>query len=357
MATDTAPSPRDRLTAGKLAGAAVRAVKFMASRDYAGALIAVVLIYVGVGLLHPAFFGLDRIANVLNQAAFVGILAIGVAILLGMRHVDLSVGAMFGLASMSTALLWPHVGVPLAIGLSVAAAALCGLVNGFLIRALVLPSIVVTLATMQVFRGLTIAISNGRQVRGPELDTWFLKLVVTRPLGIPFTAWVLVAVVVVMTIVVNRTVLGYRILSIGSNPEAARFSGVPTKSTELITFVMMGVLAGIAGTLALGFFAAADPNSGLGMELKAIAAAVIGGTSLRGGRVSVAGAAVGAIVLALIGSALAQFQIPLIWNAFATGLAILTAISIDTALRRSVSRATSKHSTTAATQRNQEEET
>lgn len=331
----------------RTAGPIRRALRFAASRDYAGALVAVVVIYVGVGVMHPAFFGLNRIANVLNQAAFVGILAIGVAILLGMRHVDLSVGAMFGLASMTTALMWPHVGIPLSILAGVAVAALSGFVNGVLIRLLVLPSIVVTLATMQVFRGLTIAISDGRQVRGPELDTWFLELVVARPLGIPFTAWVLVAVVVIMTLVMNRTVLGYRILSIGSNPDAAKFSGVPTSSTEFIAFVIMGVLAGIAGTMALGFFGAADPNSGLGMELRAIAAAVIGGTSLRGGRVSVAGAAVGAIVLALISSALAQFRIPLIWNAFATGLAILTAISIDTVLRRSVSRASSNQSTTA----------
>ncbi len=318
------------------------ALRFMASRDYAGALVAVVIIYVGVGLIHPEFFGINRIANILNQAAFVGILAVGVAILLSMRHVDLSVGGMFGLASMTTALMWPHVGVLFAIGLGVIVAAAAGLLNGVLIRILVLPSIVVTLATMQVYRGLTIAISNGRQVRGPELDTWFLELVVRRFLGIPFTAWVLVAVVVVMTIVMNKTVLGYRILSIGSNPDAARFSGIPVGSTELIVFVIMGVLAGIAGTMALGFFGAADPNSGAGLELRAIAAAVIGGTSLRGGRVSVAGAAVGAIVLALISSALAQFQIPLIWNAFATGLAILAAISIDTLLRRGVSRATSR---------------
>lgn len=317
----------------------IGAMRFIASRDYLGAIVAVVVIYLVVGVIHPEFFGANRIANMLNQAAFVGILGIGVAILLAMRHVDLSVGAMYGLAAMSTALLWPHWGVPLAIVGGVIAAGLCGLVNGVLIRFLSLPSIVVTLATMQVFRGLTIAISNGRQVRGPELNTWFLELVVARPLGLPFTAWALLAVVVVMTIVMGRTVFGYRILSIGSNPEAALFSGIPGSSTELMMFTVMGVLAGVAGTMALGFFGAADPNGGVGLELRAIAAAVIGGTSLRGGRVTVTGAAVGAIVLALIGSGLAQFQIPLIWNAFATGLAILLAISIDSLLRRGVSRA------------------
>lgn len=333
MSSDETPDTAPEASGNPL----TRALRFLGSRDYAGALVAVIIVYVGVGLIHPAFFGLNRIANILNQAAFVGILAVGVAMLLGMRHVDLSVGGMFGLASMTTALLWSTVGVPLAIAAGVVVAAIGGLVNGALIRVLVLPSIVVTLATMQVFRGLTIAISDGRQVRGPDLDTWFLELVVSRPLGLPFTAWVLVAVVVVMTIVMKRTVLGYRILSIGSNPDAARFSGVPIASTEFAAFAIMGVLAGIAGAMALGFYGAADPNSGVGMELRAIAAAVIGGTSLRGGRVSIAGAAVGAIVLALISSALAQFQIPLIWNAFATGLAILTAISIDTLLRRGVS--------------------
>lgn len=315
------------------------AFRFLITRDYIGALVAALVIFVGVGVIHPEFLSLSRLANVLNQAAFVGILAVGAAILLGMRHVDLSIGSMYGLASMTTALLWPHVGVLLAIGAGVIAGALAGLLNGLLIRFLVLPSIVVTLATLQVFRGLTIAISDGRQQRGPELTNWFLELVVTRPLRIPFTAWVLVAVVILMTIVMNRTVIGYRILSIGSNPDAAEFTGIPTASTGLTVFVLMGMLAGVAGAMALGFFGAADPNGGVTFELRAIAAAVIGGTSLRGGRVSVAGAAVGAVVLALIASALAQFKIPLIWNAFATGLAILLAISIDSLLRRGVSRA------------------
>jgi len=175
--TGTATEPSTNLFA--------RALRFLGSRDYAGALVAVIVVYVGVGLIHPDFFNLNRIANVLNQAAFVGILAVGVAMLLGMRHVDLSVGGMFGLASMVTALLWPSIGVPLAILVGIAVAALGGLVNGALIRILVLPSIVVTLATMQVFRGLTIAVSDGRQVRGPDLDTWFLELVVSRPLACP----------------------------------------------------------------------------------------------------------------------------------------------------------------------------
>lgn len=313
-------------------------VRFVLTREYAGAFLAAILIFVGVGIVHPEFFSLGRLANVLNQASFVGILAVGAAILLAMRHVDLSIGSMYGLAAMVTALVWPHLGVVVAIAAGIAAAAAAGLLNGLLIRFLALPSIVVTLATLAVFRGLTIAISDGRQQQGPPLDNRFLELVVTRPLGIPFTAWMLLAVVVVMTLVMNRTVFGYRVLSIGSNPEAAEFSGIPTSSTELIAFVGMGVLAGIAGAMALGFFAAADPNGGAGMELKAIAAAVIGGTSLRGGRVSIPGAAGGAIVLALIASALAQFQVPLIWNAFATGLAILLAISIDSLLRRGVSR-------------------
>lgn len=315
---------------------------YVATRDFAGALVAAILIFVGVGVIHPEFLSLNRLANVLNQAAFVGILAVGAAILLGMRHVDLSVGSMYGLASMTTALIWPVVGVPLAILAGMVAGALAGLFNGLLIRYLALPSIVVTLATLQVFRGLTIAISDGRQIRGPELDNWFLRLVVTRPLGVPFTAWVLGTVVLVMTVVMSRTVLGYRILSIGSNPDAAEFTGIPIAATQLIVFILMGVLAGIAGAMALGFFGAADPNGGVTLELKAIAAAVIGGTSLRGGRVSVIGAAVGAVVLALIASALAQFKVPLIWNVFATGMAILLAISIDSLLRRGVRRAAAR---------------
>ncbi len=305
--------------------------------DFIGAAVAAVALFVGVGLLHPDFLAADRIANVLNQAAFVGILAVGVAILLAMRHVDLSVGAIFGLCGMTAAIVSQDYPVVIAILAALAVGAACGLVNGVLIQILALPSIVVTLATLQVFRGLTIAISDGRQRSGPDLDTWFPELMVKKPLGIPVTAWMLVLVTGLVTIGMSRTVEGYRIRSLGSNPEAARFAGLPTARTELLGFAGVGVLCGLGGVLALGFFASADPNGGVGFELRAIAAAIIGGNSLRGGRVTIVGAAVGAVVLSAISSALAQFEVPLIWNAFATGLAILLAISIDSLLRRSVS--------------------
>jgi ribose transport system permease protein len=305
------------------------------SRDYFGVLVATIVLVLVIGILHPSFFAYSQLMDILSQAAFVAILACGMAFLLSMRELDLSVGSIYGLTSMCAALLI-HAGVPSWFGActGLVIGALLGLTNGLLIQLFRLPSIIATLATLSIYRGLVFALSNGNQVVSLTLTDPFAVFVGGSFLGIPTNVWVMVVIVALFTILLHTTPFGYMVRSIGSNPEAAQFSGLPTNRVRLLAFVLMGLLGGLAGMLSLGYFGSSDPNLGVGYELLAIAAAVIGGTPLRGGKATIIGAALGSILLGVVASGLAYFNVPINWTDFATGSVILLAVALDSSLRR-----------------------
>ena len=143
----------------------------------------------------------------------------------------------------------------------------------------------------------------------------------------------LILVAIVLTVVLRFTPYGYRVRSIGSNPEAATFSGISIPRVRVQTLVLVGGLAGLSGMLGLAFFISGDPNIGSGFELQAIAAVVIGGTPLRGGSATVVGAVLGAILLSAVNSGLAYFDVPVNWSNFATGSVILAAVALDSLIR------------------------
>jgi ribose transport system permease protein len=298
-------------------------------------LVATIVLAVAIGVLHPEFFAWDQIKDVLAQSVYVGILAAGMAFLLSMREIDLSVGSMFGLTLIVSALLmrggmnaWvaATIGVLLGGGL--------GLVNALLVQVIAIPAIVATLATLSMFRGLALALSDGQQVTGLPTQSSFFTFLGGDALGLPVSVWVLIATAIVLTALLRLTPFGYRVRSIGSNPDAATFSGISIPRVRVQALVLMGLLAGLAGMMGLAFFQSGDPNVGTGFELQAIAAAIIGGTPLRGGSATVVGAMFGAILLGVVNSGLVYFNVPLNWSAFATGAVILAAVSLDSLLRR-----------------------
>lgn len=305
------------------------------SRDYIGVLIATLVLAIVIGILHPDFLAFNQIMDILSQATFVAILACGMALLLAMRELDLSVGSIYGLTSMCAALLI-HAGVPSWFGAltGLVVGALLGLTNGLLIQLFRLPSIIVTLATLSIYRGLVFALSNGNQVVSLPLTDPFAVFVGGSLFGIPTNVWVMLAVVALFTLILHTTPFGYIARSIGSNPEAARFSGLPMLRARLLAFILMGALGGLAGMLSLGYFGSSDPNLGVGYELLAIAAAIIGGTPLQGGKATIIGAALGSILLGVVASGMAYFNVPINWSDFATGLVILLAVALDSTLRR-----------------------
>jgi ribose transport system permease protein len=330
QADGAVPPPGDRRPSGL-----ARIGRVVLAQDYLGVLIATVALVLLIGAFYPNFLEFGQLTSILRNATYIGILACGMAFLLAMRELDLSVGSIYALTALACAMLADSGIDPWLAGLlAIVVGALLGLFNALLIQFFGLPSIVATLATLAMYRGLTLALSEGTQVIGPPIDHSFSQFFSGDLLGVPVVAWVLIVVAAVLTFVLRSTPFGYRVRAIGSNPDAARFSGIPVNRVRMQAFVLTGVLGGLAGVLTIGYLGAADPNTGTGYELQAIAAAVIGGTSLAGGRATIVGAALGAILLGVVGSGLAYFSVPINWNQFALGAVILGAVALDSLVRR-----------------------
>jgi ribose transport system permease protein len=328
-ATDDERRPRLSLDAVRAGGA--RALEV----ESGSVLAATLALAVVIGVLHPEFFAWTQIKDVLAQSVYVGILAAGMAFLISMRELDLSVGSVFGLSLILSALLMRGGADPwLAAVVGVLAGAAMGLANAALVQVITIPAIVATLATLSMFRGLALALSDGQQVTGLPAQSSFFTFLGGEALGLPVSVWVLIAVGGALTAVLRLTPFGYRVRSIGSNPEAAAFAGISIARVRVQALVLMGGLGGLSGMLGLAFFQSGDPNVGTGFELQAIAAAIIGGTPLRGGSATVVGAMLGAILLGVVNSGLVYFNVPINWSAFATGAVILAAVSLDSLLRR-----------------------
>lgn len=296
------------------------------------ALIALVLV---IGAFHPTFLEAAQLVDVVEQAAFVGILACGMTYLLAMRELDLSVGSNYALSIIGAATLMQH-GVDPWLGAvaGVALGGFLGMVNGLIGEAVKIPSIITTLGTLSLYRGLALAISDGKNVADLPRTHDFFMFVGGDLLGVPVPVWVLLIVALGLTIVLRSTRFGATVRAIGSNPDAARFSGISLPRTRVQVLVLSGALAGLSGMLTLAFFASGDPTIGNGYELQAIAAAIIGGTPLRGGSGTVWGSVLGAVILGTVASGLVYFGVPINWNLFATGVVILLAVAMDSLLRR-----------------------
>lgn len=298
-------------------------------------LIATVALTLIIGALHPDFLRIGQLLDILQASTYVGLIAIGMSYLIAMREIDLSVGSMFGLSVIGAAMLmeqgWPAWLAALA-GVIIGGA--LGMVNALLVTFVRIPTIVATLATLSVYRGLAIGITNGQPVTDFSTDSSFFNFLGGKLGGVPVSVYVLVIFAVPLALAMHRTKFGYRVLAVGSNPEAAEFSGISVARVRTQVLIMVGLLCGVAGMLGLAFFSSGDPNIGSGFELQAIAAAVIGGTPLRGGSGTVFGAILGAILLNVVAAGLSYFNIPANWSAFATGLVIIVAVGLDSFVRR-----------------------
>jgi ribose transport system permease protein len=311
------------------------AVARLTSVESVSVVVATVVLILAIGAFHHNFLSRANLLAILQQSVYIGILAAGMSFLLAMREIDLSVGSNFGLSLIVSALLMSHGWPPWLAGLAaVVVGGAFGLANATFVQVFKIPTIVCTLATLSMGRGLALALTSGQQVVNlPAGSSFFTKLGGTE-LGLATSVWVFFGVVIVLTVVLRMTRYGYRVRSIGSNPDAAAFSGISIARVRVQTLVLIGLLAGLAGALGLAFFISGDPNIGTGFELQAIAAAIIGGTPLRGGSATVLGAAVGAILLTVVQNGLIFFNVPLNWSSFATGSVILLAVALDSLVRR-----------------------
>lgn len=304
--------------------------------DELGVGLVLVVLVVGVGIAHPDFLGASSLLSTAQSSVYVGLMACGMVFPLAMREVDLSVGGVYSLGIVVGAILIrsgmsPWVALPVVLALS----AVLGALNGAITTYLKLPSFIVTLASALLFRGAALALANGKQITNLPQNNSFFTVLGGNLGGAPTSVWVLLAATIVLTVVFTRTRFGMRVRSIGSNPDAAEFSGLPVARTRIAALGLSGLMAGLSSTLGLAFYIAGDPTVGNGYELTAIAACIIGGTPLSGGRGSVPGAMIGNLILTGVATALVFFQVPINWTTFATGAVILIAVAFDSLVRRS----------------------
>lgn len=292
-----------------------------------GLVIVVILLCLLFGAFNSDFLTGDNLRNIFLAVAVVGIMAIGQCFVLIAGEIDLSVGSVLGFSGVCGAWLmqegWdPVLGI---IG-GILAGAACGTVTGFIVVYLKVNSFIVTLGMLSIARGLTEVITGGLPIEVPGSITFLGQ---GEAIGIPVAVMIFVALVLIFQFVLSRSVAGQRVRAVGDNAEAARISGIPLNRTRLLVFVLSGMLAGIAGIVYTTQVGVAEAQAGTGQELDVIAAVVIGGASLSGGRGSVVGAMLGAFLLGALRNAFILLQLSPFLQKVSIGLVIILAAIFD----------------------------
>jgi ribose transport system permease protein len=298
----------------------------------AGTLIGLVAIVVIFGLLAPDFLSQRNLLNILQQSSINACLALGMTLVIISGGIDLSVGPTAAISAVITAtMLVAGVPIPLAIVAGLAIGAICGLVNGVLVAYAGLQPFIVTLGTLSTYRAIALIYTGGNPVLGIPPD--FRSLFNGSLIGLPIPVIIVAVVALAAWVLLKKTPLGEYLLAVGGNEEAAYVAGVPIAITKITAYVISGVLAALASMILIGRLGAAEPILGNLWELDAIAAAAIGGASLMGGKGSVIGTILGAVILGAMRNGLTLMNVQAFYQLLATGLIILVAMMIDRVTR------------------------
>ncbi|QCJ00375.1 ABC transporter permease [Agrobacterium larrymoorei] len=291
-------------------------------------LAGLIVVSILMGLASDNFFSLNNIMNVLRQVSVVGILAVGMTFVILTGGIDLSVGAVMALVGTLSAGLMVNYGVPaslsLVIGLFIGLG--IGLLNGILVAWGKMPAIIVTLATMGMARGLGLIYSGGYPVSG--IPSWISWFGVGRVGVVPVPVIIMVVIYGIAWVLLQRTAFGRHVYALGGNETAARLSGVKTRRVKLAVYGISGLTAAFAAVILTGRLMSGQPNAGVGFELDAIAAVVLGGTAIAGGRGLILGTLIGAILLGILNNGLNLMGINPYLQDVIKGAIILLAIYI-----------------------------
>ncbi|NHF71557.1 ABC transporter permease [Paracoccus xiamenensis] len=301
--------------------------------------LAILVLLAVVASRFPGFVRPANLANVFTDTSPLILLALGQMVVILTKCIDLSVAANLALCGMIAALM-DGAGVPLPAILLVVVAlgAALGAVNGLLVWLLGIPSIVVTLGTMTIFRGTIFLLTDGAWINAHQMSDAFKAFPRAIIAGLPVMAWIAVAVIAVFAVLVNRTPLGRAFYAVGGNPHAAVYTGISVGRTQFAAFVIAGALAGLTGYLWVARYAVAYVDIAGGFELDVVAACVIGGIAIAGGSGTVAGCVMGALFLGIIKNALPVVGISPFWQMAISGSAILIAIAFNARSNRAPGR-------------------
>jgi ribose transport system permease protein len=298
-----------------------------------GLLWALGFLILALSLLSPYFLSTANLLNVLRQVSINAILALGMTVVILKGGIDLSVGSLLALAgALAAGFALSSFPPPLAMGLGVGIAVALGTLQGLLVAYAGLPPFIVTLAGLTAFRGLTLVYTDGRPITG--LPDPFLFLGNGTLLGIPVPVMVMLSFLLLTHLLLQNTALGRYLYAIGGNEEAARLSGVPVARIKVFAYAYSGLAAGLAALVLTGRLNSAQPTAGTGFELDAIAAAVVGGTSLAGGRGTAWGTFLGALIIGVLNNGMNLLNVSSFYQLIAKGAVIVLALLVDRLVRR-----------------------
>jgi ribose transport system permease protein len=303
-----------------------------------GALIVIVVVF---SLLSPNFLQFNNFVGILLATAVNAVLALGVTFVIISGGIDLSIGTVMTLSAVITGVFITNLGLPIPVGIAggMATGALAGLTNGILIARFKIPPFIATLGMLNVAKGLALVISikpiyftDTPSFNGAAMGSVVGAIV--PGFAVPNVVLVMFGAAIVASLVLSRTILGRYTFALGSNEEASRLSGVNVNAWKIAVYTVGGLFAGLAGVLIAARLNSAQPSLGLGYELDAIAAAVIGGTSLSGGEGTILGTVIGAFIISTLTNGLRILSVPQEWQTVVTGGIVIIAVYLDIKRRR-----------------------
>ncbi|WP_417670372.1 ABC transporter permease [Roseibium sp.] len=301
------------------------------------AFASLVLLLIGFTIASPNFMQTSNMIAILQATSVNGVLAVAATLVIITGGIDLSVGTLMTFCAVISGVVLTNLGMPLPLGViaAIATGALCGLCSGTFIAKMKIPPFIATLGMMLILKGLSLVISGTRPIYFndtpgfDQISRGSLIGEVIPALPIPNGVLILFLVAIVAAYILGRTVLGRYTFALGSNEEAVRLSGVNTDRWKMAVYSLAGAICGIAGILIASRLNSAQPALGLGYELEAIAAVVIGGTSLAGGRGTILGTLIGALIMAVLTNGLRVLSVAQEWQTVVTGAIIILAVYAD----------------------------
>ncbi|WP_159567313.1 ribose ABC transporter permease [Budvicia diplopodorum] len=295
-------------------------------------LIALIVLIIAVSFLSPNFFTVNNMFNILQQTSVNAIIAVGMTLVILTSGIDLSVGSLLALTgAIAASLVGLEINAFVAIAASLALGAGVGAVTGVIVAKGKVQAFIATLVMMLILRGVTLQFSDGSPLNlgfsdNTDVFEWFG---IGQPLGIPTPVWIMAIVFIAAWYLLNHTRMGRYIYALGGNEPATRLSGISVDRVKIIVYSLCGLLAALAGVIEVGRLSSAQPTAGGGYELDAIAAVVLGGTSLAGGRGRITGTLIGALILGFLSNALNLLSISSYFQMIVKGAVILLAVLVD----------------------------
>ncbi|MGR2949673.1 ribose ABC transporter permease [Vibrio vulnificus] len=295
-------------------------------------LIALLFLIVVVSFLNPNFFTVDNILNILRQTSVNAIIAVGMTLVVLTAGIDLSVGSVLALCgAFAASLVAMEVPVLIAVPTALLAGAALGAISGVIIAKGKVQAFIATLVTMTLLRGVTMVYTDGRPISTGFTDTadafaWFGT---GYALGIPVPVWLMVVVFAAAWYLLNHTRFGRYVYALGGNESATRLSGINVDKVKIGVYAICGLLAALAGIIVTSRLSSAQPTAGMGYELDAIAAVVLGGTSLMGGKGRIMGTLIGALIIGFLNNALNLLDVSSYYQMIAKAAVILLAVMVD----------------------------